>query len=114
VDQKLDPTLENLVSPWRAGFVHRCYTYRLLPNNVPYAFLFMAITLMSAMSGNITIIKFYMTLRDLLLTSDDVLPRKFYWGTLNSVIVVPILEVRTVRTSKLLAVGNQKVRLRSQ
>ena len=32
---------------------------------------------------------------------------------MNSVIVVPILQVRTVLTCMLLAVGNQKVHLRS-
>jgi hypothetical protein len=33
-------TLEYLVAlvTWRAGFVHWCCTYRLLPYNVPYAF----------------------------------------------------------------------------
>jgi hypothetical protein len=47
----LGASLKNLVAlvTWRAGFVYRCYTHRLLPNNVPYDFLFMAITV-SAMS----------------------------------------------------------------
>ena len=70
----LGSSLEHLV----AGVVYYCCTYRLLPNNVPYAFLFMAITLISARSENITIIKFYITLGDVLPTSADVLPHKFH------------------------------------
>lgn len=47
----LGATLENFVAlvTWCAGFVYRCYAYRLLANNVPYVFLLMGITL-SAMS----------------------------------------------------------------
>ena len=75
--KNLGPTLENLVAPWREGLLHRCCTYKLSPVNMPYAFLFMAITDICYV-GKHYHKNFYLTLGDVLLPSGDVLPHKYY------------------------------------